>query len=98
LVKHFPALWTFVRIEGIEPTNNDAERAIRHAVIWRKSSFGTHSPEGSRFVERILTVSATLKQQGRNVVDFITQACEASLHGRKAPSLLPGRVLLRATG
>ena len=98
LVKHFPAMWTFVRVEGIEPTNNEAERAIRHAVIWRKVSFGTHSQAGSRFVERILTVSATLKQQGRNVVDFITLACEASLHGRKAPSLLPGCALLRATG
>jgi transposase len=98
LLKLFPAMWTFVRVEGIEPTNNGAERAIRHAVIWRKSSFGTHSPEGSRFVERILTVSATLKQQGRNIVDFITRACEASLHGRKAPSLLPTCALVRAAG
>lgn len=96
LLKLFPAMWTFVRVEGIEPTNNEAERAIRHAVIWRKSSFGTHSSEGSRFVERILTASATLKQQGRNVVDFVTRACEASLHGRKAPSLLPSCALLRA--
>ena len=98
LLKLYPAMWTFVRVEGIEPTNNDAERAIRHAVIWRKSSFGTHSPEGSRFVERILTASATLKQQGRNIVDFIERACEASLHGRKAPSLLPSCALLRAAG
>jgi len=98
LLKLFPAMWTFVRVEGVEPTNNEAERAIRHAVIWRKSSFGTHSPEGSRFVERILTVSATLKLQGRNVVDFITRACEASLHGNKAPSLLPSRALVRAAG
>jgi transposase len=98
ILKLFPAMWTFVRVEGIEPTNNAAERAIRHAVIWRKICFGTHSEEGSRFVERILTVHATLKQQGRNVVDFITQASEAHLHGRKAPSLLPSRALLRSVG
>jgi transposase len=67
-------------------------------VIWRKICFGTHSEEGSRFVERILTVHATLKQQNRNVVDFITRASEAFLHGRKAPSLLPDRVLLRSVG
>ena len=55
-----PALWTYMRKEGVEPTNNAAERALRHAVLlWRKGSFGTHSPDGSRFVERMLTVRAT---------------------------------------
>ncbi|MGE5667163.1 MAG: IS66 family transposase, partial [Betaproteobacteria bacterium] len=44
-------LWTFVRVEGIEPTNNDAERALRHGVIYRKLSGGTDSESGSRFVE-----------------------------------------------
>jgi transposase len=96
LLKLFPALWTFVRVEGVEPTNNAAERAIRPGVLWRKGSFGTQSEEGSRFVERIMTTAATLRQQGRNVVDFVTQACEARLHGYKAPSLLPSHRLLRA--
>jgi transposase len=86
-----PALWTFLRVVGVEPTNNAAERAIRWCVLMRKTSFGTHSAAGSRFIERILTVAATLKQQGRNVVDYITEACEQSLHGRAAPSLLPSK-------
>jgi transposase len=83
------ALWTFVRHPGVEPTNNAAERAIRPGVLWRKGSFGTHSPEGSRFVEAMMTVMATLKQQHRNVLDYLTAACEATLHGERAPSLLP---------
>ena len=84
-----PALWTFVRVEGVEPTNNAAERALRPGVLWRKGSFGSHSPAGSRFAERILPVAATLKQQHRNVVDYVTLACEAALRGEAAPSLLP---------
>lgn len=89
ILKLAPALWTFVRVEGVEPTNNAAERAIRPGVLWRKGSFGTHSAEGSRFAERMMTVAATLKQQGRNVVDYVTQVCESALHGKLAPSLLP---------
>jgi len=83
------ALWTFVRHEGVEPTNNAAERAIRPGVLWRKGSFGTHSPEGSRFVESMMTVVATLKQQHRNVLEYLTTACQAALCGEAAPSLLP---------
>lgn len=84
-----PALWTFARVEGVEPTNNAAERAIRPGVLWRKSSFGTDSERGSRFVERMMTVAATLRQQGRNVLDYVTRAREAALTGERAPSLLP---------
>jgi transposase len=84
-----PALWTFVDVPGVEPTNNAAERPLRPAVLWRRKSFGTHSAAGSRFAERMLTVAATLKQQRRNVVDFVTDACLAALHGHPAPSLLP---------
>lgn len=84
-----PALWTFVRVAGIEPTNNTGERRIRPAVMWRKTSFGTHSAAGSRFVERMLTTSATLRQQGRNVVAFVMEALENRLRGTAAPSLLP---------
>jgi len=84
-----PALWTFVRQPGVEPTNNCAERAIRPAVLWRKGSFGTHCEFGSRFVERILTVVATLKQQRRNAIDFLIAALQAYRTGKKSPSLLP---------
>ena len=84
-----PALWTFIDVPGIEPTNNAAERALRPAVLWRKGCFGTHSAAGSRFVERMLTVATTLRQQQRNVVDYVTEACVAALHGHSAPSLLP---------
>jgi transposase len=84
-----PALWTFVRIEGVEPTNNHGERILRHGVLWRKRSFGTDSPSGSRFVERILTVVSTLRLQKRNVLDYVTAACQAALENKPAPSLLP---------
>lgn len=86
---HGEALWTFVDVEGVEPTNNNAERPLRHAVLWRKSSHGTHSEAGSRFVERMLTVRATLRAQRRNVLAYVTQAVDASLRGIPAPSLLP---------
>lgn len=82
------ALFTFVRICGVDPTNNAAERAVRPAVLWRKGSFGTDSENGSRFVERILTVVTTLRLQKRNVLDFLTAACEARLRGERPPSLL----------
>jgi transposase len=77
------------RHAGVDPTNNAAERAIRRGVLWRKGSFGTHSPEGSRFVEAMMTVVATLTQQHRPVLDYLTAACEAALRGEAAPSLLP---------
>ena len=83
------ALWTFVRVPGVEPTNNAAERAIRPAVIWRKTSFGTQSQNGSTFVERMLTVVTSLRLQKRNVLEFVTAACTAALEGRAPPSLLP---------
>lgn len=88
------ALFTFVRVAGVEPTNNVAERAIRPAVLWRKGSFGTDSEQGSRFVERILTVVATLRLQRRNVLDYVTSACQAHLLGQPAPSLLPPGALV----
>ena len=89
ILKVWPALWTFVEVKGVEPTNNFAERVLRCAVLWRKRSFGTQSEEGSRFVERLLTVSATLRLQNRNVLDYLSQSVEASLSGKPAPSLLP---------
>ena len=89
ILKRREALWTFVQVEGVEPTNNAAERSIRLGVLWRKGSFGTQSAAGSRFVESMLTVVATLKQQQRNVLEYLTAACEAALRGAAAPSLLP---------
>lgn len=83
------ALWTFVRVAEVEPTNNAAERAIRPGVLWRKGSFGTHSAEGSRFAEAMMTVVATLKQQQRPVLAYMAAACEAALRSEPAPSLLP---------
>jgi transposase len=78
------SLWTFAGRAGVEPTNNAAERAVRHAVCWRKTSYGTDSERGSRFVERVLTVVASCRQQGRSVLDFLVKA----VAGQK-PSLLP---------
>jgi len=89
ILKRREALWTFVQVEGVEPTNNTAERSIRPGVLWRKGSFGTQSEEGSRFVESMMTVVSTLKQQQRNVLEYLTEACDAALRGDAAPSLLP---------
>lgn len=94
LLKHGPALWTFLRVEGVEPTNNAAERALRHAVIMRKTSFGTHSEDGSRFIERILSTVATLRQQHRSVLDYLEDACARAILQRRPRSLLPhGRIM-----
>jgi transposase len=83
-----PALWTFVRIEGVEPTNNAAERALRPAVLWRKRSFGCHSAAGCRFVERTLTVVQTLRLQRRGVLAYLHEAITAHRLGLAAPQLL----------
>jgi transposase len=88
LYEHRQWLWMFLRHEGVEPTNNAGERSLRHAVIWRKLSFGTQSASGSRFVETMLTVIETCRQQGRNVFSFLTAAVEAHLAHQPAPSLL----------
>ncbi len=83
-----PAMWTFVEQEGVEPTNNAAERAIRPAVILRKTSLGTQSERGSRYVERMQTVSATLRQARRSLRDFIAEVARAVLQGQPSPKLL----------
>ena len=88
ILKRREALWTFVQVDGVEPTNNAAERSLRPGVLWRKGSFGTQSEEGSCFVESMMTVVTTLKQQQRNVLEYLTAACEAALRGEAAPSLL----------
>jgi transposase len=85
----YPALWTFVVIEGVEPTNNHVERAQRRAVLWRRRSFGCHSAAGCRFVERILTVVQTLRLQKRSVLQFLQEAIAAHRSGIQGPTLVP---------
>jgi transposase len=89
LLKLEVALWTFVWEPGVEPTNNCAERPLRRAVLWRRRSFGTQSEAGSQFVERILTAVTTLRQQRRDVLDYLTTTCAAAIRRQPAPSLLP---------
>lgn len=89
ILKWESALWTFVFVEGVEPTNNSAERPLRRAVLWRRRSFGTQSEAGSLFVERVLTTVTTLRQQKRDVLDYLTEACAAAIRGDAPPSLLP---------
>lgn len=90
LYDHRQWLWTFLDHENVEITNNGGERALRHAVIWRKLSFGTQSAKGSRFVETMLTVIETCRQQERNAFAFVTDAVHAHFAGRQAASLLAG--------
>jgi len=76
LLDNFDKLWTFTKMGEMEPTNNTAERDLRKLVIWRKKSYGTRSQRGKRFVERITTVSQTLRKHGQNVLSFIQKAIE----------------------
>lgn len=89
ILEHKSALWTFVDHEGVEPTNNHAERELRGFVLWRKKCFGSQSDRGNRFAARIMTVAHSLRKQRRHVLDYLTEACQAMLAGRPAPSLLP---------
>ena len=84
----YPALWLFAAIEGVEPTNNHAERILRLGVLWRKNAFGCHSAAGCRFVERMLTVIQTLRLQKRPVLDYLYRAVVAHRAGLPAPQLL----------
>lgn len=89
LLRHRKHLWTFLETQGLEPTNNTAERALRPSVIYRKLSIGTQSSEGSRFLERVLTVSETCRLHSRSAYDYLIAAVKAKLTGQSAPSLLP---------
>jgi transposase len=82
------ALWRFVEVEGVEPTNNHIERLLRRAVLWRKRSFGCWSEAGCRFVERILTVVQTRRLQGNNVLEYLHDAVLAHRAGQPCPKLL----------
>jgi transposase len=87
MLKHRQALWTFVEHEGVEPTNNHAERELRSFVLWRKRSFGTKSERGNRFAERLMTVAHTARKQGHNVLELLTACCVAQRDGGTHPSL-----------
>jgi transposase len=88
LLAHEGWLWTFVSVPGVEPTNNEAERSGRRAVLWRKTSGGTDSPQGSRFVERVLTVIDTCRKQGKKALDYLCDCVHAWRHGRAPPFLV----------
>lgn len=88
ILKTEPAMYTFIEHEGVEPTNNIAERAVRPVVIHRKTSLGSQSNRGSRFIERMHTVSATLKMTGRSVSGFVIDVAHTVLAGAPAPKLL----------
>ncbi len=83
-----PALWLFAGLEGVEPTNNHAERILRMGVLWRKNAFGCHRESGCRFVERILTVVQTLRLRKRSVLNFLEESIIAHRSGTPAPALV----------
>lgn len=88
LLTHKHALWTFVDIAGVDPTNNLAERDLRSLVMWRRRCFGSQSERGLRFVERVMTVAHTLRKRGRGVLDFFERTVTAHMQGAPAPALL----------
>ena len=88
MLELLPAVWRFVVTDGVEPTNNHAERLLRLGVLWRKSAFGCTSAAGCRFVERLLTVVQTRRLQGRSVLRYLYDALVAHRNGLPAPSLL----------
>ena len=88
ILEHREALWTFVERDGIEPTNNHAERELRSFVLWRRRSFGSQSDRGDRFAERVMTIAHTARKQGRDVLAFLTTCCASRSAGTPAPSLL----------
>lgn len=87
LMERYPMLWLFTELDGVEPTNNHAERVQRRAVLWRRKSFGCQSKKGCRFVERILTVVQTLRLQNRNTLEFLGQTIAAHRGGLPTPKL-----------
>jgi transposase len=88
ILDHRAALWTFVTHEGVEPTNNHAERELRAFVLWRKRSFGSQSERGERFAVRLMTVAHTARKQGKAVLDFIVKSVAAHLDGTAGPQLI----------
>jgi transposase len=88
LLAQYSGLWTFAVVDGVEPTNNHAERVLRRAVLWRRRSFGCASEAGCRFVERALTAVQTLRLQGRSVLQFLHETLTAHRAGAQGPSMI----------
>jgi transposase len=88
MLAHREALWTFVTHDGVEPTNNHAERELRAFVLWRKRSFGTQSERGERVAKRVMTVAHTARKQGKAVLAFITRSIAPNLTGDASPRLI----------
>ncbi len=88
LIKAWPALWTFVEADGVEPTNNRAERGLRHAVIYRKLSQGSRCERGALATERLLSAAVSCRLQGRSLFAYLVEVAEASIRGQPAPALV----------
>ena len=88
LLRERKSLWHFLKNDKISPTNNHAERQVRHAVIWRKKCYGTQSARGELFVERILTVLKTCQQKSKNIFEFISRSVRSTWCGDTHPSLV----------
>ncbi|MCA1680526.1 MAG: IS66 family transposase [Actinobacteria bacterium] len=89
LLDEYLALWTFCEVPGIDPTNNAAERALRHAVILRKVSLGTQSERGNRWIERVCSVRESCRLQHRPVIDYLIDVATAAQQRRPIPTLIP---------
>jgi transposase len=87
LLKRWPALWTFTHTDGVEPTNNHAERGLRGAVIYRKLSLGSQSERGERTIERLLSASITCRLQKRSLFAYLTDVLHANIRGDPIPAL-----------
>ena len=87
LLKRWPALWTFTHTDGVEPTNNHAERGLRGAVIYRKLSLGSQSAQGERTIERLLSASITCRLQRRSLFAYLTDVLSARIRGDPIPAL-----------
>ena len=90
ILAHKAALWTFVDHDGVEPTNNHAERELRAFVLWRRRCFGAQSDRGNLFAERLMTVAHTARKQGQDVLRFLSGCCEAQLAGTRALAIRCG--------
>ena len=87
LLKAWPALWTFASNEGVEPTDNHAERSLRGAVIYRKLSLGSQSEEGEQNIERLLSASITCRLQRRSFVAYLSELLAAHARSKPIPQL-----------
>ena len=90
LLRRWPALWTFTTVPGVQPTNNQAERGLRGAVIYRKLSLGSRSEGGERTIERLLSASVTCRLQRRPLFAYLTDVLSARIRGGSHP---PARLI-----